>query len=218
MRPVRAAVGLVALAGMTYAGVLWGPLVVGRLGGLLGLGAPASGVGIEAGAAPSPELADATLDRFERFRAGAGERRLALGGAELSSVVRYALPGLIPPGVTDPTIALREGRVLVSARVAVAAFPRLPDLGQLLGLLPDTVLLEMEGSLVPVDQAFLALVVDKVEASRVPIPRRMVADVVAGMGRKGPASMPANALAVPIPDGVASVSVQGDSLVLQTRR
>jgi len=218
MRPVRVAVGVVALAGVAYSGVSWGPLVVGRIGGFFGLAAPASEVGIEGGAVPSPELADATLDRFERFRGGEGERRLALSGAELSSVVRYALPGLIPPGVTDPTVSLREGRVHISARVAVAAFPRLPDLGQILGLLPDTVLLEMEGSLVPVDQAFMALVVDKVDASRVPIPRRMVADVVAGMGRKGPASLPADALAVPIPDGVASVSVQGDSLVLETRR
>lgn len=218
MRPVRAAAGLVILAGVAYAGFRWGPLVFSRLEGVLGLSAPAPGSTDAGPPAPSPEIAEVTLDRFERFRGGEGQRRLALSGTELSSVVRYALPGLIPPGVSDPTISLHEGRVRLTARVAVAAFPRLPRLEEVMGLLPDTVLLDMEGALVPLDRRFLALVVDKVEASRVPIPRRMVADVLAGMGREGPPSLPADALAVPVPDGVTSVTVQGDSLVLEARR
>ncbi len=79
-------------------------------------------------------------------------------------------------------------------------------------------LVEVEGTLAPLDQAFLALRVDKVEASGIPIPRRLFSDVLAGLALEGPPSLPANALAVPIPDGVASVSVQNDSLVLEARR
>lgn len=217
MRRVRAVLGPVVLAGVTYAGILWGPLLVGRIQELLGFGTRSSAV-VENAPQPSPEIAEATLDRFERFRRGEGEGRLALGGTELSSVVRYSLPGLVPPGVSDPTVGLREGRVRLSARVAADAFPRRPNLEQILGLLPDTVTLEIEGTLVRLDQRFLALVVEKVEASRVPIPRRLIADVLAGLGRQGPPSLPADALAVPTPDGVTSVSVQGDSLVLETRR
>lgn len=216
---IRKLFGLVVLILVAYAGFRWGPLVFPSVERALGLGEPvwvpaAPGTAPEQ---PTPELADATLDRFERFRRGEGGGRLALGGAELSSVVRYALPGIIPPGVDDPTVELREGRVRVSARVALEAFPRLPDLDQVLGILPDTVLVEMEGALVPLDQSFLALLVDRVEASRIPVPKRMVASVLAGLGREGPASLPSDALAVPIPDGVQSVFVQQDSLVLIAR-
>lgn len=219
MRPVRTATGVLLLAGVAYAGFRWGPAVLVRAQQALGITATAAaGPGDADGPAPSPEIAEATLERFERFRRGEGEGRLALGGTELSSVVRYALPGLVPRGVADPTVALHDGRVRVSARVATEAFPRLPRLEEVMGLLPDTVLLEMEGALIPIDQAFMALRVDKVEASKVPIPSRLVADVLAGLGRRGPASLPADALAVPIPDGVGSVSVQRDSLVLEVRR
>jgi hypothetical protein len=217
MRLLRTLFFLVALALAAYAGFRWGPAVFPRVEALLGL----AGSGAEEGSgapAPSPELAEATLDRFEHFRSGDGEGRLTLGGTELSSLVRYALPGLIPRGVTEPTVSLREGRVRISARVATEAFPRLPALEQVMGLLPDTVLLELEGALVPLDQAFMALLVDKVEASRIPIPKRLISDILAGIGLEGPGNLPADALAVPIPDGVAAVFVQKDSLVLQARR
>ncbi len=220
MRLVRVFLGVVVLVGVAYAGFRWGPAVFPQVEGFLGLAGSGSTVGrAETGApGPSPEIAEITLDRFERFRRGDGERRLALGGTELSSLVRYALPGLVPQGVADPTVTLHEGRVRITARVATEAFPRLPRLEEVMGLLPDTVLMEMEGALVPLDQSFLALLVDRVEASRIPIPKRLIADILAGLGREGPSSLPAAALAVPIPDGVASVFVQKDSLVLEARR
>jgi len=217
---LRWAAWVVGLALVALAAFRWGPAALAALERALGLGDP---VWVEAPPGsgppqPSPETADATLDRFERFRAGEGGDRLALGSTELSSVLRYAMPGLVPAGVADPEVFLEEGRVRVRARVAVEAFPRLPRLEQVMGILPDTVLLEMVGSLVRLDQSFLALRVDRVEASRIPIPQRMVADVLAGLGREGPPGLPANALAVPLPDGVASAVVQGDSLVLEARR
>jgi hypothetical protein len=220
MRLVRITLGVVILVAVAYAGFRWGPAVFPRIEGLLGVAVSGSAAGgVESGGpAPSPEVAEATLDRFERFRRGEGDGRLALGGNELSSVVRYALPGLVPPGVADPTVTLHEGRVRITARVARGAFPTLPGLEEVMGLLPDTVLMEMEGALVPLDQAFLALLVDRVEAARIPIPKRLIADFLAGLGREGPSSLPAAALAVPIPDGVGSVFVQKDSLVLEARR
>lgn len=218
---IRRLLGLAILVVVAYAGFRWGPLVFPRLEQALGLGgtAEAAGEGVEA---PSPEVAQAALDRFEAFRqpGGAtgeeGPRRLALGSVELSALVRHAIPGLLPAGVADPAVRLENGRVGVSARVAVASFPTLPQLAEVVGLLPDTVLLEMEGALVPLDQQFLALLVDRVEASRIPIPRRLVADVLAALGRQGPPALPKDALAVPIPDGVRSVYVLGDSLILES--
>lgn len=219
MGPIRKLVSLLVLVLVAYAGFRWGPYVFPAVERALGLGEP---VYVEAPPGsvpdrPSPEVADATLDRFEAFRRGEGGGRLALSGNEVSSVIRYAFPGIIPPGVDQPEVALEEGRVRLSARVALEAFPRLPALDQVVGILPDTVRVEMEGALVPLDQRFLALLVDRVEASGIPIPRRMVGDILAGLGRSGPASLPADALSVPIPDGIQAVFVQKDSLVLQAR-
>lgn len=220
VRALKRLVGVVVLVAAAYAGFRWGPLVFPPVERWLGISrepvfVPASA---EAENEPSAEIADATLDRFERFRGGKSGDRLALSGTELSSVVRYSLPGIVPPGVSDPSIELSAGRVHLKARVAVAAFPKLPHLDQIVGMLPDTVLLEIEGALVPNDQAFMALLVDKVTASHIPIPKRMVGDVLRGLGRQAPQSLPRDALSVPIPDGVESVYVQRDSLILVAKR
>jgi hypothetical protein len=211
---------VVVLVVVAYAGFRWGRFVFPPVERVLGMHRDTVTAPPRPPEAPGPsaELADATLGRFERFRRGEGEDRLALSGTELSSVVRYSLPGIIPPGMSDPTIVLENGRVRVSARVALGAFPRLPHLDQLAGVMPDTVLLELEGSLVRHDQETLALFVDRVQASHVPLPRRMVGDILNGLGRPAPPTLPADAIPVPIPDGVQAVYVQMDSLVLVAKR
>ena len=170
---------------------------------------------VEAGPVPSPGLAEATLDRLEVFRrGGAGEERLVLGGPELSSVVRYALPGILPPGVEEPTVAFREDDLLLSARVAVAAFPDLPALDEVLGLLPDTVTIEMRANLFPFGTGRSALHVESVEASQIPLPSRMVPGILAALGRRDVEGLPRDALVVPLPDGVGSAFVEGGRLIL----
>ncbi|MCG6956769.1 MAG: hypothetical protein LJF04_12340 [Gemmatimonadetes bacterium] len=220
VRAVKRLVAFVALLLAAYAGFRWGGAVFPPMERWLGISAHTDSVAVAAPAtdAPSAEIADATLNRFERLRRGSGEDHLALSGTQLTSIVRFSLPGIVPPGVSAPTVGIDEGRVRLSARVALEAFPRLPHLDQLLGILPDTVPLEMEGALVPFDPQYMALLVDKVSASHVPIPKRMVADVLRGLGRQAPARLPPDALPVPIPRGVKSVYVQRDSLVLVAAR
>jgi len=167
---------------------------------------------------PTPELAERALNRFERLRSGQGPDRAAFGAIELSALVRHAFPGVVPLGVEEPTIELADGRVRLSARVAVDAFPRLPRLEEVAGLLADTVRIRMEGSLVSFEPRYLALVVDRVEASRVPIPARMIDDVLAGFGRRNPDGAPPHALTVPLPKGLSGAFVQGDSLVVLAER
>jgi hypothetical protein len=167
---------------------------------------------------PTSALAERALDRFERLRSGQGPDRAAFGSIELSALVRHAFPGIVPPGVDEPTVELSDGRVRLSARVAVDAFPRLPRLEEVAGLLADTVRIRMDGSLVSFEPRYLALVVDRIEASRVPIPSRMIDDVLAGFGRRRPDGAPPHAIAVPLPKGVRSAFVQGDSLVVLAER
>jgi hypothetical protein len=202
---------LVVVLLASYAGFRWGAAVFPTVERALGISPSVPALD---GPQPSPELADLTLDRFEQFRLGKGGDQLSLGSLELSSVLRYALPGIIPPGVDEPAVKLEDGRVYLTARVAIEAFPKLPRLDQIIGLLPDTIVIEMRGSLVPLDQAHLSFLVDRLSASKIPIPSRLVSEVLSGLGREGPPSLPKNALLVPLPDGVQSVFVQADSLVL----
>lgn len=215
-KTVRRLVLALALLGVAYAGIRWGPTALPSLQAFLG---PEGAEEVEGEAPPSPELAEATLDRFERFRGGQAGDRLALGSTELTSVVRYSVPGLVPAGIGEPEVRLRDGRVHVAAEVAVADFPRLPSLEQVVGFLPDTLLVDMRGSLVPLDQGHLSLVVDRIRAARIPVPGRMIGGVLDGLrGGRGTDGSSDNALPVPLPDGLDSVFVQRDSLVLISER
>ena len=165
----------------------------------------------------TPELAEATLDRVEGLR-GADGGQLALGDAELSSVMRYALPGILPPGVTEPGVSIEAGAVTLTARVATAAFPDLPALGQVVGMLPDTVPIRVEGRLSSYGKESLAFFVSAVEAARIPLPDRLIPQVLGALGRQQRKGLPENALHIPMPGGLDSVYVARDSLVLVADR
>jgi hypothetical protein len=195
-----------ALAAAAGAWLYW-PRAAERLGGLEE----------PTGLAISPELAEATLDRVEGLR-GADGGHLALGDAELSSVVRYAMPGILPPGVDDPHVEIDDGVVSLAARVAIAAFPDLPTLGEVIGMLPDTVPVRVEGRLQRYGKESMAFFVSQVEAARIPLPDRLIPQVLGALGRQERPGLPANALHIPMPGGLDSVYVAQDSLVLVADR
>lgn len=163
---------------------------------------------------PSPALAERTLGRYERFRSGSDGHRLALGGTELSALARYALGGLFPQGVLEPTVRLEGGRIAAEARVVVEDFPTLPRLAAVDALLPDTVRVGVVGWLGPFDERSLAFTVDRIAVSGVPLPGAVVPEVLAALGREPAPGLPEDALAVPKPSGLLAVVVQRDSLVL----
>jgi hypothetical protein len=202
---------LLLLVLAAYAGWRWGPLVFPRFQEWLG--------GAEAVApahlpAPSAELADSVLERVQRFQDGAGGDLLTLGGREVTSVLRYSVPGLIPDGVGDPEVQFQEERAHLRAKVTVASFPELPDLGAILDLLPDTVTVELQASLLPFGGQTAALVVHRIEANRIPLPRRAIPEILRALGRRDQPGLPHEALLVPLPAGLLSVYIHSDSLVL----
>lgn len=162
---------------------------------------------------PSQALADSVLTRVQEFRQ-AGDGQIALGGLELTSVIRYSLPGLVPNGIQDLSVKLDEGRVQLSAEVVLGAFPDIPDLGPILGILPDTVGVVLLGSLLSFGEEESALLVHGVDASRIPIPRRLIPGILRGIGRVDRPGLPPEALAVPLPAGLRSAYILSDSLIL----
>lgn len=163
---------------------------------------------------PSPRLAESTLERFEAFRAGAGEGSLSLGQDEISAVVRFSFPGILPPGVKDPRVEMADGKLELSARVATADFPDIGSLREVVGFLPDTVEIRMRGSLLPFDDERGALHVDRIRAMGIPLPDHFTPKILETLGRRHERGLPADAMLVPLPDGIASAYILRDSLVL----
>lgn len=172
----------------------------------------------EDGIAPSSDLAEVTLERFERFRAGEAGERMVLDEAELTSVVRYSVPGVVPEGVAEPTVDLKDGRVHLSGRVATGAFPTMPALEEVTGILPDTVDVELRGSLRPFSDRWSALHVEDANAAGVRLPKRLVPPILRAMGRVDRQGLPDDALLIPLPTGLQATYVEGDSLVLVAAR
>lgn len=166
----------------------------------------------------SAELAQRTIARFDSLRGGAGPARIALGNAEVVSVLRYSLPGMIPETIAEPSVVMRDGGVTLSGSVPVEAFEGLADLGSAIGFLPDTLRLELQGSLTPLDERRAALVVHRVMASRFPLPDQMIAGVLEALGREPEEGLSLNALVVPLPSGLESAYILVDSLVLVADR
>jgi hypothetical protein len=212
---LRSCVGrLLILAVLAAAGaaVWWNyPQLLDRVRGFRGQEQAAEAVA-------SPELADATLDRFEAFQAGSQGSEMKLGDAELSSLVRYSLPGVLPPGVEDPSVRVIDGRLHLAARVSLDALPDVPALREVVGLLPDTVPVEIRGTLAPFEAERAALHVDRIEASRIPLPARYIPEILSALGRAHTQNLPADALLVPLPRGLESAYVLRDSLVLVAKR
>lgn len=207
---IRKVTILVVVVAAAYSGWRWRSLASSRVQEWLGVDREA----VVPAPEPSPSLADSVVERFQAFRRGVDGDQMALGGREITSVLRYSAPGLVPEGVGDPSVLLRAGRVVVRARVAIGDFPDLPDLGPVLGMLPDTVSVELQASLMPFQGQMAALVVQQVEASRIPLPRRMIPEILKGMGRVEHPGLPPEALTFPLPAGVASAYIHSDSLIL----
>lgn len=203
-------VGLILLVAAAYAGWQWGPEVFPRLQDWLAR----SRAGVSEEIPATPELADSVMFRVQDFRGGNGPDQLVLGEEELTSVLLYSVPGLIPIGVSEPEVRLSDGRVHGRARVALEAFPDLPDLGPIIGMLPDTLDVGFEASLMPFGERRAALLVHSLSAARIPLPGRLIPEILTAMGRGQEPGLPPEALLVSLPSGLASAYILTDSLIL----
>ncbi len=201
----------VVVVGAAYGGWKWGPAVFPKLEAWVG----------EATSERPPErrpsagLAEAALDRVDALRSsGTADGRLELDGIDLSSLIRYSAPGIVPPGVEEPSVELGDGKILLSARVATAAFPDLPAFDEVVGLLPDTVDIRLRGALVPFGPAMSALYVERVDAERIPLPSGVIPGILAALGRTSVDGLPPEAMAIPLPSGLDRAFVEGDRLIL----
>ena len=184
-----------------------------RIEMLLGRGSATAG---DAGPVASPALAEIAEAKLENLKNGHAQS-VSLGQEELQSLLQYKYMQLLPAFVASPQIELDGDRIKVTGMVPVENLPSLSELGEAAAFLPDTAEVGLTGSLLPLDSGRVAIGIDQVRAARVPLPQRLVPRVLQRLGRKDEPGLPRDAIAVPLPPGVAAAYVRGDSLVLLAR-
>ena len=173
--------------------------------------------GQEEAAPPSSiELADAATRKIELLVAGEPGSTVSLSEAEVQALMENRLSPFVPAYVLDPSVELDGDQVVMTARVPVDQLPQIQDeLGEAARFLPDTTEITAHGKLLPLSDSRIALAVDKMSVASIPLPDRLIPRLVARLRRGRPIpGLPADALALPLPPGVASAYVRNDSLTL----
>jgi hypothetical protein len=170
----------------------------------------------ESGLVATPELAAAADAKLEALRAGATVR-VALSAIELQSLLEFRYPGVLPAALGEPRLEFTGDRIRLRARVPIDKLPNVEGLGEVAAFLPDTTELTVTGRLLPLVEGRVAFAVDDVSAQRFPLPRRLVPGVLDRLGRRDEPGLPDDAMAVPLPPGIANAYVRRDSLVLLAR-
>jgi len=162
----------------------------------------------------SPDVAAAAWNRYERFREAGGPGEVLFDSGELTSMVRFLGMDRLPDALTDVEFTIAEGRIDARMRLAVDQVASFPDLSEFQALLSDTVTLRMEGTIIPSRGTGAAILIERVELGRVPLPRRVIPRILAALGREAAPGLPEEAIEVPLPVGIGSAYIDGDHLVL----
>lgn len=160
---------------------------------------------------PSPELADSAQAKLASLTSD--RERVALSEAEIQSLVQFRVASYLPKYIVAPQVSLERDRLRVQARVPTAEFPRMDELVDVIGFLPDTTLIGVTGKLIPLAGPRVGLAVDELTAARVPLPRGLIPTVLRRFGRTDEPGLPPDALALPLPAGASTAYVRGDSVI-----
>lgn len=163
----------------------------------------------------SPEVGALAMDRYSEL-AGATADSASFSGPELESILRFHALTVLPPGVTDPTVDIRDGELRIGVRVSLALLPSIPELERIRHLLPDSVPVEFRGSVVPLEGARSALIIRRIDVAAIPIPRRFHGPVAAALDPARPEGLPEESITFALPDGIQSAEIHGDELVVRS--
>ena len=191
-----------------YAGWKWGYAVFPRVEERLGIG--------QAGTAAlpiTPETAARATARIREFRSSE-EPELRLESSEVSSLLRYSTPAMLPGGVVQPSVSFSRERIEFQAKALPRDIPDLPRVGGILGLLPDTVDILVIGSLLPSREEGTLLLIEGIELQGWPVPPNSVPEILAALGRESPPGVPESTVLVPALGGLRGAYTEDGRLVL----
>ena len=211
-RLVTRVVLLVGVALAAYAGWKWSHLVFPRVEERPGIGQAEM-----TGRPVTPETAARATARIQEFRSSK-EPELRLESSEVSSLLRYSIPGVLPGGVVEPSVSFAEQRIELQAGVLPGDIPDLPQLGGIVGLLPDTVEVLVIGSLLPSSEEGTLLLIEGVELQGWPVPPNSLPEILAALGLESPTGVPGPAVLVPAFGGLKGAYIEDGRLVLVRAR
>jgi hypothetical protein len=160
----------------------------------------------------SLEAATSAEAKLERLRTKHDEVRLS--GVELTSLFRYRYPQALPGVVGTPSVAFSGDTVRLTGQLAANQLPDVKELNAVRDLLPDTTPVVVTGTLASLTDRRAAFQVAGVQVAGIPIPSRIYGSVLERLGRRDEPGLAANAIAFPLPDGVAGARVDDGHLVL----
>lgn len=193
-----------------YGGWKWGDGLFPRVESRLGIG-----TGSAAADEVTPELAGATMRKIEAFR-DSGQAELRLGSVEVSSVLRYTIPGMLPDGVVNARVMFEEDRLQIDARVLPARM-EIPEFTGWVGIaemLPDTVPVSVSGSLTRFGERRSILLIQGIHVQGVALPETAFPEILEALGRAEITGLPASAILVPEVAGMGTAVIRDGALVL----
>jgi hypothetical protein len=165
----------------------------------------------------SQSLSDDAEARLVSLLDGTREE-ISLAGIELESLLRFRFAEAWPEGIAAPTVRLRDDELQLGVRISRDRLPSLPELETILSFLPDTVPVTLHGRVLALSGGDAALLVHRIEAASVPIPRRFFPAILERVQSGRRSDLPPEALHLPLPEAIGSARVEGDRLVLTRPR
>jgi hypothetical protein len=162
-------------------------------------------------AAISPEAAAAAEEKLRRL--GAGEE-VRLTDSEVNSLFRYRPEVWSLGGMKSPMVRMRGDTLWLSGAVDPEYLPPHPALDAVRMILPDTVRVDLAGTVAPFNERNAAVEVGSVEIAGMPFPARYFPEIIARLGFPEQPGLPERAVALPLPAGIRSARVADGELIL----
>jgi hypothetical protein len=166
---------------------------------------------------PSEDLAERAATKLEALTARDGARKLELSQAEIQSLLTYRAAPVLPGGISDPVVELRDSTVLLSARVDPRELEGLASPEVVERLFSDSarVVVELWPGVVAPGVARVEIVT--LQAGSILVPSMMVPWILESIDMQG-IETTGVMLLLPTPGRVALFRIDADKLVLELAR
>ncbi|MGB5304382.1 MAG: hypothetical protein WBO43_14925 [Gemmatimonadota bacterium] len=163
---------------------------------------------------PSEDLAERATSKLEAMASSDGARRLDLSQAEIQSLLTYRAEPMLPAGISEPVVELRDSTLLLSARVDPRGLEGLASPEVIERLFSDSakVVVELMPGVVAPGVAQVEVVT--LQAGSIVVPSMMVPWILESVELQG-VETTGVMLLLPTPGRVTHFEVAGGKLVLE---